>query len=412
MKVISKISSVLVAACMVLSFAACGNSSQPAQTTAAPETEAQTEAATEAVTEAATEAETEAGIPAGTYTFNYVDVYGDETKFTVTTKETGKVFVMYEGALGSKTLNADNWTDNGDGTFTTDKLNGDLDLEFVAADGTITWILDGENVTPSGYTEPTEFIEKENKAPMSAAEAVGVYSFGFVNAYGATVPYIINIKADKTADITMVSAWVGNQTYHAGNWEYVADSKVAFSEMTWDGEEPRTDGNGAVWFAEGTYESTWVLDGDGGCEPEGYDGDKGEIDFTTLDAAVYPADSSVVGIYTFGFVNAYGATVPYVVYVKADKTADIVMVSAWVGSQFYHAGSWTVNDADGSISFADMTWDGEEPRTDGNGAVWFAEGTYESTWILNADHTCEPKDYDGDKGEIDLSTLDPAIYPQ
>jgi len=417
MKKFSKICAVLLALCMIISLAACGSGGggQTPQTSAAQE---ETTDAAETVTQAApTEAETEAPaetVAAGTFSFNYVDPYGDTTAFTITTKDTGKVFVTLDGPVHKGIVHADTWTDNGDGTITIGPLDEELELEFLEADGSSIWAIDGEAAVPVNYTEPTEFIERENTAPMSAAAAVGVYTFGFINAYGVTVPYVVSIKADGTADITMISAWVGPQAYHAGKWEYVPDSKVKFTDMTWDGEEPKTDGNGAVWFADGTYESTWVLDGDGNCVPEGYDGEIGEIDLTTLDPAIYPTNADKVGVYTFGFVNAYGVTVPYVVSVKADHTADIYMVSAWVGTQAYHAGHWgdMSQDSNGTISFVDMTWDGEEPRTEGNGAVWFAEGTYESTWILNADGTCVPMNYEGDVGEIDVTTLDPAIYPQ
>lgn len=409
MKVISRICAVILAACLISSLAACGGSAQPATTQAPETTAAETTAAPETTTEEAV-----AGIEAGTFTFDYVDRYGDTTMFTVTTKDTGKVFVTLEGPLMNDIIHADTWEDNGDGTITIGPLDAELDVEFLEADGSSIWAVDGESIVPVNYTEPTEFIERENTAPMSAAQAVGVYTFGFVNAYGVTVPYIVSIKADGTADLYMVSAWVGTQAYHAGKWEYVADSKVKFSEMTWDGEEPKTDGNGAVWFADGTYESTWVLDGDGNCVPEGYEGDIGEIDFTALDPAIYPANADKVGVYTFGYVNAYGVTVPYILSVKADHTADIYMVSAWVGTQAYHAGFWgdMSQYGDGSITFDQMTWDGEEPRTDGNGADWFEGDTYVSTWILNSDGTCVPKDYEGDIGEIDVTTLDPAIYPQ
>jgi len=411
MKALSKVCAVLLAICLIGSLAACSGSAQPASTQA-PETTAapsETAAPVETETEAA-----EPAIAAGTFTFDYVDRYGDTTAFTITTKDTGKVFVTLDGPLKKGIIHADTWEDNGDGTITIGAFDEDIDVEFLEADGSSIWAVDGESIVPVKYTEPTEFIERENTAPMSAAQAVGIYTFGFINAYGVTVPYVVSIKADGTADITMVSAWVGPQTYHAGKWEYVPDSKVMFSEMTWDGEEPKTEGNGAVWFADGTYESTWVLDGDGNCVPDGYEGEIGEIDLSTLDPAIYPANADKVGIYTFGFINAYGVTVPYIVSAKADGTADIYMVSAWVGTQAYHAGHWgdMSQNGDGTISFVDMTWDGEEPRTEGNGAVWFAEGTYESDWILNADGTCVPKDYEGEIGEIDVTTLDPAIYPQ
>ena len=212
----------------------------------------------------------------------------------------------------------------------------------------------------------------------------------------------------------MISAWVGTQKYSASEWSIDEDSIVTIGgEITYDGEPPRTDGNGATWFDETTYESQWQLDGEGNAVPIGLEGDPGNLTLPDdiNDPSVYPDDAEVCGLYTFGFVNAYGVTVPYVVNIKGDGTALITMVSAWVGAQNYTANTVTVND-DGTVTFSDMTYDGEAPKTDGNGATWFADDTYESTWVLNDDGTCVPKDYDGDIGEIDTTTLDSSIYPQ
>lgn len=357
-----------------------------------------------------TPAEDENKIEAGTYTFNYVDVYGDETAFTVTTKETGKVYVMYEGALGGATLNGDGWVDNGDGTFTTNALSEAIAVDWVGADGKITWKLDGETVTPVGYTVPTEFVAKPYTDPVTVAEAVGVYTFGYVNAYGATVPYVLQLKADGTFAIYENSGWVGLMKYYGDSWTINGDSVVSLGACSYDGQPPRTDGNGATWFAEGTYESSWKLSGDKTCVPIGYEGKVGEIDLTTLPVECYPAGADKVGVYTFAYINKYGATVPYIVHVNVDGTFVIYENSNWVGLMKYYGDSWTVND-DGTVSFGACSYDAEPPRTEGNGATWFAEGTYESTWTLNSDKTCIPIGYEGKTGEIDLTTLPAECYP-
>lgn len=50
---------------------------------------------------------------------------------------------------------------------------------WIAEDGSITWTADGSNVTPVGYTEPTEFQEKSAASdPANARECVGAYTFG------------------------------------------------------------------------------------------------------------------------------------------------------------------------------------------------------------------------------------------
>ncbi len=357
-----------------------------------------------------TPAEDENKIEAGTFTFNYVDVYGDATAFTVTTKDTGKVYVMYDGTLGKATVNGDGWTDNGDGTFTTNALSETIPVDWVGADGKVTWKVDGETVTPVGYTAPTEFIAKPYSDPTNMAEAVGVYTFGYVNAYGATVPYVLWLNADGTFKVFENSGWVGLMEYYGDSWTINGDSVVSLGACSYTAQPPRTDGNGATWFAEGTYESSWKLSGDKTCVPIGYEGDVGEVDVTTLPVECYPAGAEKVGVYTFGFVNNYGATVPYVMWLNADGTSNIFMESGWVGTQEYVGAKWVVND-DGTVTVSDMSYEGEPPKTDGNGAYWFADGTYESTWEFPANKSCQPAGFDGKTGELDLTTLPAAIYP-
>ncbi len=403
MKTMSKLLSLVLALSMLLALAACGEKTPDPVESAEPPV-------SETPVEQSKDPEPENKIEAGTYSFTYVDVYGDETVFTVTTKETGKVYVMYEGALGSATLNGDGWTDNGDGTFTTNELNGTIAADW-AAEGKITWTLDGETVTPAGYTAPTEFIAKPYQDPVTPAEAVGIYTFGYVNGYGVTVPYTLWLNADGTFAIYENSNWVGLMKYYGDSWTINGDSVVSLGACSYHGQPPRTDGNGATWFAEGTYESSWKLSGDKTCVPIGYDGKVGEIDLSTLPADCYPANADKVGIYTFGCVNPYGATTPYVVWLNADHTANIFMQSGWVGTMEYVGSSW-VENADGTVTISDMSWEVEPPKTDGNGATWFADDTYESTWSVDtAAKTMIPVNYDGKIAELDLSALPAEIYP-
>lgn len=386
-----KLLATLLSMLMVLSlFAGCG---APAETDPTP-------APTPAETPSA---EPEATVAPGTYSFTYVDVYGDETAFTVTLRDTGKVYVMYEGALGKATVNGDGWTDNGDATVTTEALSEALPVEWADADGKITWKVDGETLTPAGYTAPTEFIAKPYTDPVNAAEAVGVYTFGYVNAYGATVPYILWLNADGSFRIFENSGWIGLMEYYGDSWTINGDSVVSLGACSYDAQPPRTDGNGATWFAEGSYESSWKLSGDKTCVPVGYEGSAGEVDLSTLPAECYPAGAEKVGIYIFGFVNAYGATVPYVLWLNADGSANIFMESSWVGTQEYVGASWVLND-DGTVTVSDMSYEGEPPKTDGNGAFWFADDTYESTWELDGG-SCAPAGFDGTSVPMDRSGL-------
>ena len=417
MKIWTKLSAVTLAVVMVLMLASCGGSSDTAaetSTTAAPET----------TTQAPTEAPAETGnvIEAGTFTFTYVDVYGDETEFTVTLKDTGKAFVMYKGALGSETLSADNWTDNGDGSFTIDPLNGELDTEFVSDDGTTTWIPDGESVTPAGYTEPTEFIEKEVKDPTTKAEAVGAYIFGFQNAYGAVVPYVLYLKGDGTFTIAQKNAFMGfTVTYSGQEWSMDGNTAVLGPCTEYEaGEEPRNQGNGATFFTEDTYESSWTLRADGTACPVGAeDVDKtGDIDLSDIEELI-PADMTACGIYTFGFKNAYGAISPYVLWVNGDGTWNIFQPNAFMQTIFAYSGDEWDYDADTrTVSLGPCTVyaEGEPPKTAGNGAYWFTDDTFQSSYVLNDDGlTCTPAGAEDDTVKLDDETvagLDESIYPK
>ena len=61
--------------------------------------------------------------------------------------------------------------------------------------------------------------------------------------------------------------------------------------MTYEGEAPKTAGNGATWFADETYESTWALDG-GNCVPVNFDGKSAPMDRSGMtDGAIAVLDA-------------------------------------------------------------------------------------------------------------------------
>lgn len=162
MKNCNRFLALILALCMIFAFTACGT--QPAEPTQEPTQ------ATEAV---------EAGI-AGTYHFEHVDEYGDTSRFSIKLRNDGTFTVMTSvGPLGDNICNGTQWTDNGDGTFTTGATDNVLELDFIAEDGTIVWtMLDEEgNVSPVGYTEPTEFLEKPVEEEEEAGPVGGVYTY-------------------------------------------------------------------------------------------------------------------------------------------------------------------------------------------------------------------------------------------
>ncbi len=146
--------------CMLLTLGACAGG-EPA-TTEPNETKAQV------------------GTGAGSYHFEYVDEYGDTTKFSIKLRENGTFTVMTSvGPLGDNTCNGDQWAINDDGTITTGATDKVLELSFVEADGTIHWSAPDEqgNVTPIGYTAPTEFLEKPVEGGDEEVYIPGVYTF-------------------------------------------------------------------------------------------------------------------------------------------------------------------------------------------------------------------------------------------
>ena len=387
MKTFKKVSATVVALTMAASLAACGGASSETTTTTTASSETETTTA-------------EVASIAGTYRFDYTDPYGDVTTFTVTLKEDGSFNIMTLGAMGSGVYNGTEWTDNGDGTFTTGAADAAIDTEFVAEDGTITWKIDGTNAVPVDYVEPTEFIEKTSD-PANAAEAVGVYVFGMVNDWGTTVPYILWVNADGSYNIHMNNQRTGLHSY-SGTWTYSQDNIIACGPAAYEGDTPQGD----FFDADNEYSSEWYLYADGTCTPTNYEGQTAEVSLSEQPAEIYPANADLVGIYLFGMVNDWGTTVPYVLWINADGTAAVHMNNSRTGLHSYYASEWTVAD-DGTVSLGSLTYEGDTPQGD----FFDADNGYASTWTLNTDGTAIPTNYTGSTGDIDTNELPASIYP-
>lgn len=394
MKNLKKLAAVVLALCMVLALAACG---ETAQQPVASETESTT-----AETAASQEAEAPASI-AGSYNFNYTDPYGDLTSFTVTLRDGGDFNLMTVGAMGSAIYSGAEWTDNGDGTFTTGATDPALPLEFVGEDGSVTWKLDGENVAPVNYVVPTEFLSKDAfKDPTIGAEAVGVYTFGQINDHGSTVPYVVWVNADGTYAIHMNNAFTGLHTYTGTNYTINSESVISFGPASFEGDEPMGD-----WYdRDNGFASSWILRGDGTCEPAGYTGSQTGVTLSELPAEIYPEGAEYVGVYTFGQINDHGSTVPYVLWVEADGTATIHMNNAFTGLHTY-TGEWAY-EGDGVVAIGALSFEGDEPMGD-----WYdMDNGFASKWILSADGTCVPEGYLGTVAEVNGLEQPEEIYPR
>lgn len=384
--------------CMLFALAACGsNNTNSAQGNN--DSSANTE--NTAPTTPADSTDTKTSL-AGTYNFDYTDVYGDITTITVTLKDDSSFNLMTRGAMGNGVYSGTQWSDNGDSTVTTGATDNTLGVDWADADGSVTWAIDGSGISPVGYEVPTEFLEKAAFAdPTTGAEAVGIYTFGEVNDHGSTVPYVVWVNANGTYTVYMNNSFTGLHAYSGDSWIVNSESVVSFGPATYEGDDPM-----GSWFdADNGFSSSWVLHGDGTCEPVGYTGSSAAVDTAELPEEIYPAGAEHVGVYTFGEVNDHGSTVPYVFWFNADGTANIYMNNAFTGLHEYD-GEWTY-DGDGVISVGTLTYEGDDPM-----GAWFdTDNGYASSYTVNNDGTVSPAGYTGSSAAVDTASLPAEIYP-
>lgn len=109
--------------------------------------------------------------------------------------------------------------------------------------------------------------------------------------------------------------------------------------------------------------------------------------------------TDVEGTYAFAIVNAFGSTVPYILCLKNDNTAAIVMDNSFTGARIY-TGTWEGED---SITVKLYTWEGANPFGD----FFDAESeTYDSEWILSpSDGTCKAVGYEGTTDVVNMDAL-------
>ena len=194
-----KILAIALALTMLLALAACGQNSAPAETSAP----------TTPTTEPAVE--TAAPITAGNYNFAYVDIYGDTSRVTVRLNEDGSFDIMTLGAIGVANVHGIEWTDNGDGTFTTGALLEIPAADFFGADGSVTWTLidDQKNMIPVGYVEPTEFEEK----PEPTEEVLPENMYKYKETAFLPTDWTLEILDDGTFKLSETNPVVGYQEY-------------------------------------------------------------------------------------------------------------------------------------------------------------------------------------------------------
>ncbi len=216
----------LIVFCIAVGLTACAG-----------ETSEQPSESLPAETENTAETENPVGTGAGAYHFEYVDEYGDATKFSIKLRENGTFTVMTSvGPLGDNVCSGTTWTVNDDGTIITGATDKVLELSFVEPDGTIKWSAPDENgnLTPIGYTAPTEFLEK----PVEGEEEVyipGVYKYTESGLSPFDTYYTIILYEDGTYLLTVenerqglieypgLSYEIDGTTVHVGPYEGTPD---------------------------------------------------------------------------------------------------------------------------------------------------------------------------------------------
>ena len=250
-----KLLAMIAALGLLCSLAACNNDPAPA--------------ATDTPDPAPT---AEQGI-AGTYHFEYVDKYGDTTRFSIRLRTDETFTIMTSlGSLGDNLCSGTSWTDNGDGTFTTGATDNVLELDFIAADGTITWTMLDEDgtVTPVGYVEPTEFEKKPVEDDNSGVSS-GIYTYKENNGF-MDIEWVMLLRADGIYELTENNrdTYVGSYTIEGTQVICGAMTDIKPQLFDWCNPEGFTITTGATTFVPDFEGRTLEGEEPAAAIPEGY----------------------------------------------------------------------------------------------------------------------------------------------
>jgi uncharacterized cupin superfamily protein len=269
-----KILALALAALMALALAACGGS---AEQTAEPSDSAATTPAV--TTSSAASAEDPAdSVSAGTYMY-----YEDKGDFgvipwTVVLNEDGTATITEANShIGDQIHDCAQWTDNGDGTFTTgawDTTGGPMS-EFFAEDGSATWeiaedgICQPVNGTPSADPALAELNDTsdldaggppENGPVDQLTPTAGTYMYYEDKGDFGVIPWTIVLNEDGTATVTEANEHIGDQIHNCAQWTDNGDG--TFTTGAWD----TTGGPMSEFFAE-DGSATWEIPEEGICQP-------------------------------------------------------------------------------------------------------------------------------------------------
>ena len=409
MKNFSKIISLILALSMLLALAACGD-----------DTEQEPDSSPEAGN-ADTADDQSPAVAAGAYTFEMVSIYGDTIKLTLMLKDSGEASILGIYPDNSNVSYTTTWSDNGDGTFTTAATEPELDgANFVAADGTVKWIVDGSAVVPDGYAEPTEFVEKEGtgKDPTNNIEAVGTYVCCRLNQFGSQQLYVLNLNADGSVKIQLYSEKTGLRTFTGNYWGMTEEGILHIGRLQ-DADNPDTATPYGDWFdAENGYSSDWNIYGNGTAQPAGEEFaelatsfDPASVVPDDILAEMLPENYASAGIYLCGQTNKFGSLQIYALNLNVDGSVRIQMYSEKTGLRTFVGNYWGMNE-DGTLHIGRLQ-DADNPDTATPYGDWFdAENGYSSDWNLYDNGTAQPIGFEESAASADLDTIPAEIYEQ
>lgn len=308
-----KLLSLILVLCMIFAFSACGQQ-------AAQEPDVQEPVDSEpAVEEPAVDEQEAASELIGGYRFDYVAADFTELTIVVTLKENGFRINPHDEAVGI--LDGDEWTDNGDGTFTTGPIA--MTYEFANADGSCTWEIVGDNaIVPVGYVapEPPEAPEAPEAASNVDTSFVGSYKFNETNEFGLTVLWILELKEDGSYVLVEENDFVGRSEYVGDSWAG-SGNVVKCGPLT--GEKPGID--------------NWATAAEGFTVTINEDG-------TFVNGGEYvEATGAAGGSYKFNEANDFGLTVLWILELKEDGSYVLAEENDFVGRSEYVGESWTMD---------------------------------------------------------------------
>ena len=288
-----KLLSLIMAAAMLLSLAACGGA--PAETTP-PTTEAPVE-----TTEAPIET-TEAADKV--YTYSETNGFGLAVDWTLKLKEDGTYVLSEKNEIvGEESYEGTSYTVDGNTVVCDAMVSGPGLFEWANPEG-FTVTIDGDTFAP--------VVEN---AEAEAGVTAGTYTYSEENQFGLAVAWTLKLNEDGTYVLSEKNEIVGEKSY--------------------EGTSYTVDGNTVICGAmvSGPDLFDWA-------NPEGF---TATIDGDTFAPVVESAESVIAGTYTYSEENQFGLAVAWTLKLNEDGTYILSEKNEIVGEKSYEGTSYTVD---------------------------------------------------------------------